>query len=238
MRSIVRKQNWTPILIIILVAIISLYFNYKIDHLEPLRDEQIILANNFSENVEKIKPAVVMILAETNRSELPFTGGEYIPLQNKIFSKGTGFIVTEDGYILTANHIIREAKDKILAIINQKFYEAKLISFNNDADIALIKIDGNRFPHVVLGEYDKFNEGLDIGFIGFPLSMTIPLTTNGIISSKGRFQYNKDRELVDIYTINAFINQGIAEALFFRPIREKLLASLTQERVLSRKISF
>ena len=71
------------------------------------------MMNNFSQNVAKIKPAVVMILAETNKSQLPFTGGEYISMENKVFSKGTGFIVTNDGYILTANHVVKEAKDKI-----------------------------------------------------------------------------------------------------------------------------
>ena len=170
------------------------------------------MTNSFSENVERIKPAVAMILAETNRSELPFTGGEYIAMQNKVFSKGTGFIVTEDGYILTANHVIRDAKDKIqVGIIqgeNLQFYKAKLISTNNDSDVALLKIEGNKFPHAVLGEYDKFKEGMGIGFIGYPLDMNLPITNNGIISGKGTFQFGKNGEYVYIYMLNAFINPG------------------------------
>ncbi len=47
------------------------------------------MANNFAENVAKIKPAVIMIIAETNKTQLPFTGGEYISMNDKVFSKGT-----------------------------------------------------------------------------------------------------------------------------------------------------
>ncbi len=170
------------------------------------------MTNNFSENVVKIKPSIVMIFAETTKSELPFTGGEYIKMDNKVFSKGTGFIVTSDGYILTANHVVKEAKDKIQVrtIEGDKFkvYEAELISSNNDADVALLKINVNDLPHVDLGDYDKFEDGMSVGFIGFPLSMNLPLTNNGIISGKGKFQYEKDGDGVDIYTLNAFINQG------------------------------
>ena len=170
------------------------------------------MMNNFSQNVAKIKPAVVMILAETNKSQLPFTGGEYISMANKVFSKGTGFIVTNDGYILTANHVVKEAKDKIQVRTiedNQfKLYEAKIISSDNNADVALLKIDVNNYPHVILGDYNKFGEGMGIGFIGFPLSMKLPLTNNGIISAKVKFQYEQNGKPVDIYIVNAFVNQG------------------------------
>lgn len=208
-----QTKRWMPLIIAIVLIIISfVYLNNKIDNLQLIKKEQIIMTNNFSENVEKIKPAVVMIIAETNRSQLPFTGGEYIAMENKVFSKGTGFIVTDDGYILTANHVVKEAKDKIQVRTiegNQfKFYEAKLISSDNNADIALLKIDVKNCPHVNLGDYNKFKEGMGIGFIGFPLAMEIPLTNNGIISGKGKFQYEQNGNVVDIYTINAFVNQG------------------------------
>jgi S1-C subfamily serine protease len=206
-----KFRSWIPTAItIILIGSLFIYFNYKIDNLETIKEEKVIMKNNFSKNVEKIKPAVVMILAETNRSELPFMGGEYIASQNKVFSKGTGFIVTENGYILTANHVVKEAKDKIQVYQSGKLqpYEAKIISSNNDSDVALLKIEGNRLPHVVLGEYDKFAEGLDIGFIGFPLIMNSPITNKGIISGKGKFQFEENGEYIDIYTVDAFINQG------------------------------
>ncbi len=49
---------------------------------------------------------------------------------------------------------------------------------------------------------------MSIGFVGFPLIMELPLTNNGIISGKGTFKYEKNGDVVDIYTLNAFINQG------------------------------
>jgi len=208
-----KLNKWVPTLVAIFLILVSfLYINNKINNLELIKEEKIIMTNNFSNNVEQIKPAVVMILAETNRFELPFAGGEYILANNKVFSKGTGFIVAEDGYILTANHVVKEAKDKIKVrvIKDNRFelYEAKLISSNNAADITLLKIDGKGFPYVSFGDYDKFKEGMGIGFIGFPLNMNLPITNNGIISGKGKFQYEKDGSDIDIYTINAFANKG------------------------------
>jgi serine protease Do len=206
-------KRYMPVIIAIVLIILSfIYLNNKIDNLQLIKKEQIIMTNNFSENVEKIKPAIVMIVSETNRSQLPFTGGEYISMENKVFSKGTGFIVTDDGYILTANHVVKEAKDKIQVRTlegNQfKFYEAKLISSDNNADVALLKINVKDFVHVNLGDYNKFREGMNIGFVGFPLSMDVPLVNDGIISGRGLFKYEQKGDAVNIYVINAFVNQG------------------------------
>src|SRR3989338_8012689 len=108
-----KKAGIFSIITIILIITSFAYLNHKINNLELIKKEQIIMTNNFSENVIQIKPAVVMIIAETTKTQLPFTGGEYISMENKVYSKGTGFIVTSDGYILTANHVVKEAKDKI-----------------------------------------------------------------------------------------------------------------------------
>jgi S1-C subfamily serine protease len=198
------------LVVIILIGSMFIYLNYKMDNLEFIKEEKIIIKNNFSEYVEKIKPAVVMILAQTNHSEIPLVGGGYITAQNRVFSKGTGFIVTENGYVLTANHIVRDAKDGIQVFLGDKLqsHDAKIISSNNDSDVALLKINGNGFPHAVLGEYDKFSEGMDIGFIGFPLNMNLPIVNKGIISGKGIFLLEKNGEYVDVYTVDAFMNQG------------------------------
>jgi S1-C subfamily serine protease len=199
-----KFRTWIiAITAIILIGSLFIYLNYKIDNLEISKEEKIIIVNNFSKNVEKIKPAVVMIIGETNLSELPLVGGEYVINQNKVFSKGTGFIVSENGYILTANHVVRDAKNKILVYQNGNPFEARIVSDNNDSDLALLKIEGNRFPHVTLGNYDKFAEGIDIGFIGFPLNMLSPITNKGIISGKGKIAVD-----IDGYTLDAFINQG------------------------------
>ncbi len=208
-----KLNKGLQILIAVFLILISFScINNKTDNSELIKKEKNVMNNNFSNNVERIKPAVVMVLAETNRSELPFTGGEYFLMNDKVFSKGTGFIVTEDGYILTANHVVKEAEDKIQVRIakDNRFesYEARLISSNNTADVALLKIDGKGFPYVSFGDYSKFKEGMGIGFIGFPLNMNLPITNNGIISGKGKFQYEKALNPVDIYTINAFVNKG------------------------------
>jgi S1-C subfamily serine protease len=208
-----KLNKWALTLIAIFFILVSFScINNKIDNSELIKGEKIVMTNNFSNIVEQIKPAVVMILAETNRSKLPFAGEEYIFANNKVFSKGTGFIVTEDGYILTANHVVKEAKDKIQVRVTKdnrfESYEARLISFNSDADVSLLKITGSGFSHVSFGDYGKFKEGMGIGFIGFPLKFDSPLTNNGIISGKVKFQYENTSNLVDIYTINAFVNKG------------------------------
>ncbi|MGD0278405.1 MAG: DegQ family serine endoprotease [Smithella sp.] len=161
---------------------------------------------SFSDLAERVKPAVVNISTTKtfkgksmgNRlGRSPFNeyfGDDFfnrffgdVPQRDfKQRSLGSGFIISNDGYILTNNHVV-ENTDKILVKISDgKEYEAKIIGADAKTDIALIKIKpDNGLPTVVLGDSDATRVGEWVIAIGDPFGLEQTVTA-GIISAKGR----------------------------------------------------
>jgi serine protease Do len=100
--------------------------------------------------------------------------------------QGTGFIISKDGYILTNNHVVGDV-DKIIVELQdgRKFENAKLIGTDPDSEVALIKIDGNDFPILPLGDSDKIEIGDWVVAIGNPFGLDETVTV-GVISAVGR----------------------------------------------------
>lgn len=100
--------------------------------------------------------------------------------------QGSGFIISRDGYILTNNHVVGDV-DKITVELNdgRKFENAKLIGTDPDSEVALIKIDGNNFPVLTLGNSDKIEIGDWVIAIGNPFGLSETVTV-GVISAVGR----------------------------------------------------
>ena len=161
---------------------------------------------SFSDLAERIKPAVVNISTTktfkgksqgNHFGRSPFNeyfGDDFF---NRFFgdmpqrdfkqrSLGSGFIISNDGYILTNNHVV-ENTDKILVKISDgKEYEAKIIGADAKTDIALIKIKpDNGLPTVALGDSDAVRVGEWVLAIGNPFGLDQTVTA-GIISAKGR----------------------------------------------------
>lgn len=98
---------------------------------------------------------------------------------------GSGVILSEDGYIVTNNHVISDA-DKIQVILNDKRqYAAKLIGSDPTTDIALLKIDDDNLPFLRFGNSDALKLGEWVLAVGNPFNLTSTVTA-GIISAKGR----------------------------------------------------
>lgn len=98
---------------------------------------------------------------------------------------GSGVIISDDGYIITNNHVIKDA-DKIVVVLNdKKEYEAKLIGQDPITDIALLKIDGKNLAYVEYGNSDEVALGEWVLAVGNPYNLTSTVTA-GIISAKAR----------------------------------------------------
>jgi serine protease Do len=100
--------------------------------------------------------------------------------------QGSGFIISKDGYILTNNHVVGDV-DKITVELQdgRKFENAKLIGTDPDSEVALIKIDGENFPVLPMGNSDKIEIGDWVIAIGNPFSLNETVTV-GVISAVGR----------------------------------------------------
>ena len=99
---------------------------------------------------------------------------------------GSGFILTEDGYILTNQHVIDGANSIRVAMNDGKTYEAKLIGQDASNDIAVLKIEAAGLTPVVLGDSDTLKVGEDVMAIGNPLGELTFSLTKGVVSALDR----------------------------------------------------
>ncbi len=98
---------------------------------------------------------------------------------------GSGVIISSDGYIVTNNHVIKDATDIEVTLNNKKSYKAELIGTDPLNDIALIKVDANELPYMILGDSDALKIGEWVLAVGNPYNLTSTVTA-GIVSAKGR----------------------------------------------------
>lgn len=106
--------------------------------------------------------------------------------QHKQLGTGSGVIINADGYIITNNHVIKNAHELSVTLNNNRTYEAELIGTDPKTDIALLKIDADEdLPFVTFGDSDQAKIGEWVLAVGNPFNLTSTVTA-GIISAKSR----------------------------------------------------
>jgi serine protease Do len=98
---------------------------------------------------------------------------------------GSGFIVSPDGYILTNAHVVRDADEVEVKLIDKRKFVAKVVGADNRTDVAIIKITAGNLPTVKLGDPAKLRVGEAVAAIGSPFGFENSVTA-GIVSAKGR----------------------------------------------------
>lgn len=184
---------------------------------------------DFTELVEDASPAIVNISSVQNdepkqSTKLPENLPEEMPEIFKHFfgerfgpqfkrpgprlhpqSLGSGFIISEDGYILTNNHVIEGADEIMVRLSDRSELEAKLIGSDPRSDIALLKVDAKDLPTVELGNSDDLKTGEWVLAIGSPFGFDHSVTA-GIVSAKGRSLANEN--YVPFIQTDVAINPG------------------------------
>jgi serine protease Do len=129
-----------------------------------------------------------------------------LPKEHKEQSLGSGVIVSEDGYIVTNNHVIEKAQEIKVLLSNKMDYKAKLIGADSKTDIAVIKIDVKGLSALPWGDSDKLKVGDIVFAIGNPFGLNQTVTM-GMISAVGRANVGiADYE--DFIQTDAAINPG------------------------------
>lgn len=100
-------------------------------------------------------------------------------------SLGSGFIISNDGYIITNNHVVENADKIIVGLKDRRELVAELIGTDKRSDIAVLKIKGNNFPTLKLGDSNKLKVGEWVMAIGSPFGFNHSVTA-GIVSAMGR----------------------------------------------------
>ncbi len=123
---------------------------------------------------------------------------------------GSGVIVTNDGYIVTNNHVIEDASEIEVTLNDNRKYKAKIIGTDPSTDIAVIKIDEQDLPSVPLGNSDDIHIGEWVLAVGNPFNLTSTVTA-GIVSAKARnINLLSERSSKDIVPIESFIQTDAA----------------------------
>ncbi len=119
-----------------------------------------------------------------------FGGPRIIPEQR---ASGSGVIISQDGYIVTNNHVVADADEINITLPNKRTYKGTVVGTDPSSDLAVVKIDATGLPYLVYGNSDEAKLGQWVLAIGYPLNLDVTVTA-GIISAKSRSININDRQ--------------------------------------------
>jgi serine protease Do len=175
---------------------------------------------DFREIVKKQSPAVVKIIVEQQSRTGPGPG--QIPEELRRFFEfrdepphgqermglGSGFIISQDGYILTNNHVVASAESVIVRMSDRREFNAEIIGTDPRSDLALLRIDARGLPLAKLARKDDLEVGEWVLAIGSPFGLDYSVSA-GIVSAKGRsLPTERNENYVPFIQTDVAINPG------------------------------
>ncbi len=154
---------------------------------DPGNVEPLGLNAAFKRVAASVTPSVVFIQVLSNRSPLSmlrrFGGGESrVPS----VSVGSGVIISEQGYVVTNNHVIEDAEEILVTLDDKHQFEARVVGSDSDTDIAVLKLDSDAaLPAIALAREGDLEVGEWVLAVGNPFRLTSTVTA-GIVSALGR----------------------------------------------------
>lgn len=181
---------------------------------------------DFTGLVDQLSPSVVSIQAVQKRDDdeqaqarmpqlpppwdqifgAPRGGGRddrYVPPPTAM---GSGFVIAQDGYVLTNSHVVHDSDDITVTLTDGKELKAKLVGEDQDTDVALLKIDSDDLQPVKTGKVDELKVGSWVVAVGAPFGFDHTVTA-GIVSAKGR-RVGLDQQYVPFIQTDVAINPG------------------------------
>ncbi len=190
-------------------------------HAEPKASLVKEMSKEFAQIAKKALPAVVSVRTQYsqkstgNREEMNQPFG---PFQDDFFERffgfpmpeqrgprkgqGSGFVVSNDGYILTNNHVVREAEQITVSFTDGREFAAKVIGQDPNTDVALLKIEATNLDFLTFDNSDDLDIGEWVMAVGSPLRLQGSVTV-GVVSAKGRSE-------LDIAPVEQFIQTDAA----------------------------
>jgi S1-C subfamily serine protease len=166
------------------------------------------LNRSFVRLAEKVRQAVVHVRVEPTQA------------------RGSGFIIDPQGYILTAHHVVNEAKEIEIRLANRQRLRGEIVATDAQVDFAIIKINGEReFPVLPLGDSDVLRVGELVGSLGYPFGLESSLHM-GIVSRRGRRQ--NTFAAFDHIQVDSPANSGESGGL--SPVRGVLVSSVAADQ--------
>ncbi|MGA8478891.1 MAG: Do family serine endopeptidase [Chthoniobacterales bacterium] len=190
----------------------------KIDESPLQRDQS--LKSSYAPIVQRVAPSVVKVFVTSSAPEtqlsLPhldffrhFFGEGQLNLGHPPYQPehalGSGVIVSADGYILTNNRVVKNAREIQVALNDGRTFTAKIVGTDSQTDVALLKVRADNLPELTLADSDKSNIGDVVLAIGNPFGIGQTVTA-GIVSAKHRVTAGDTDE--DFIQTDAAINPG------------------------------
>lgn len=224
-RNVSMKNAWLCISLAFAFVLTQSGFGYAFQSVNSQSDIQQLksFSNVFVEVAKEVTPAVVSIEAErkvqltrfrfereSDRLEDFFRS--ILPDEEEtITGIGSGVIIDSEGYILTNNHVVRDAEKITIRLQDKRSYTAEVIGTDPMTEVALLKINDSNLPSAKLGDSDNIQVGEWVIAVGTPLSQKLNYTvTAGIISAVGRKldMINREYSIEDFIQTDAAINPG------------------------------
>jgi len=140
------------------------------------------LSRAFQHAAARVEPSVVHITTESDRIARDFFGRR---VRQHASGLGSGMIVTDDGYILTNNHVVTNASSLFVKLSDGRTLPAKVVGTDELRDLAVVKIDAKNLTPVEFGDSDALEIGQWVLAVGSPFGFDQTVTA-GIVSAKGR----------------------------------------------------
>ena len=135
--------------------------------------------------------------------------------QSTSAASGSGFIISDDGYILTNYHVIEDSDSISVSMYNGDSYDASLIGYDESNDIAVLKVEAEGLAPVILGDSDNLNVGDSVVAIGNPLGELTFTLTSGAISAKDREVTFSNNATMNLLQTDCAINSGNSGGALF-----------------------
>jgi serine protease Do len=190
----------------------------------PVPNGNISFESGFAPIISKVVPAVVNIsstkVVDNPQTNEPFFSDPFFrqffgnqfpqqfnaPKQQRAQALGSGVVVSADGYILTNNHVVEDADEVSVTLADKREFKARIIGTDPRTDIAVLKVDAENLPIMVLGNSSKVQVGNFVLAVGEPFGLNKTVTA-GIISATGRGNLGIE-DYEDFIQTDASINPG------------------------------
>jgi Do/DeqQ family serine protease len=173
------------------------------------------MASDFTAAAERTVNGVVHVKTQTTMQPMYNPWSDFFGYHQEPqvqMSSGSGVIISNDGYIITNNHVVEGAEKLSVTLNNNKNYEATVIGRDPSTDIAVIKIDEKNLPSIVWGNSEDVRIGQWVIAVGNPFDLTSTVTA-GIVSAKARninLLGNERKSGEEIYPVESFLQTDAA----------------------------
>jgi len=161
------------------------------------------ISTTITQVVERVEPAVVTVIGQTpgQMTFFGYSGDQQV--------SGSGFIITENGYIITNNHVVEGTSSVSVVLSDGTELQAQVVNTEKYADLAVLKVQGEMPGEAILGDSDNLKPGETVIAIGSPLGDFRNSVTVGVVSATGRtLDTGSGYEMENLIQTDAAINSG------------------------------